>query len=103
MCLPWVTGDLNLAGDLFVSLIDGHVLGFNQNYLIADVGGSLMEQFHGLGEGDLVGNFGGMDLFISYGTNGGGGISLFTAVPEPSAGMLLMLGTGIALIRRRRQ
>lgn len=32
-----VSGDLNVAGDLFVSLIDGHHLGFNQQYVVADV------------------------------------------------------------------
>lgn len=96
-----VTGDLNLAGDLFVSLIDGHTLGFNQDYLIADVGGSLMGQFLGLGEGDLVGNFDGFDLFISYAANGGSGISLFTAVPEPGAGVLALLAASVVLRRSR--
>jgi hypothetical protein len=95
-----VTGDLNLAGDLFVSLIDGHSLGFNQDYLIADVGGLLTGQFHGLSDGDLVGNFDGFDLFISYGAKGGNGISLFTAVPEPGSGILLL--TGFLVMRRRR-
>ena len=47
-----VTGDLNLAGDLFVTLIGGHTLGFNQEYLIADIGGSPLGQFNGLGEDD---------------------------------------------------
>lgn len=97
-----VTGDLNLAGDLFVSLIGGHTLGFNQEYLIADIGGSLLGQFNGLGEGDLVGSFNGMDLFISYDANGGSGISLFTAVPEPGSGILVLMA-GLILLRPRRR
>jgi len=98
-----VTGDLNLAGDLFVDLIDGHTLGFNQSYLIGEVGGLLSGQFIGLGEGDLVGNFGGVDLFISYAGGSGNSISLFTAVPEPSSGLLLMVSALIGLSRCRRR
>jgi hypothetical protein len=99
-----VSGDLNLGGDLFVSLIDGHTLGASEFYLIGDVGGSLMGQFNGLGEGDFVGNFGGRDLFITYsGGNGNNGIGLFTAVPEPgAAGLLGGLLLGWISQRRRR-
>ena len=97
-----ITGDFNLAGDLFVSLIEGYTLGFNQQYLIGDVGGALFGQFNGLGEGDLVGNYGGRDLFISYASGDGNNISLFTAVPEPGS----MLGLGLLTVaycsKRRR-
>jgi hypothetical protein len=97
-----VTGDLNLAGDLFVDLIDGFELSFNDEFLIADVGGSLLGQFNGLGEGDLVGNFGGFDLFISYTAGNGNDISLATAVPEPGmAGILALAGIGCLIFRRR--
>jgi hypothetical protein len=96
-----VTGDLNLAGDLFVSLIDGHTLDFNQRYLVGDIGGTLLGRFNGLGEGDLVGLFGGHELFISYAAGSGNDIALYTAVPEPGA--LLMLSTiAIAVMVRRR-
>ena len=97
-----VTGDLNLAGDLFVSLIDGHTFGSNQQYLIGDVGGTLLGQFNGLGEGDLVGMFGGRELFISYTAGNGNDIAFFTAVPEP--GTCWMLGTlALAVMVRRRR
>ncbi len=95
-----VTGDLSLAGNLLVSLIEGHTLGFHQEYLIADVGGLLSGQFSGLAEGDLVGNFGGFDLFVSYTAGSGNGVSLFTAVPEPGAG-ILVFGAGFVSTRRR--
>lgn len=97
-----VTGDLNLAGDLFVSLLGTHSLGFGEQYQIADIGGSLVGQFNGLSEGALVGVFGGRELFITYGAGDGNGIALFTAIPEPGAGILLAAFAGIVLARRRR-
>ncbi len=98
-----VSGNLSLAGDLFVSLIDGFNPGFNQQFLIGDVGGMLSGQFAGLGEGSLVGNFGGIDLFISYGGGNGNDVVLFTAVPEPSTCMLLVLAAaGYVAMRRKR-
>ncbi|MEQ1904803.1 MAG: choice-of-anchor tandem repeat NxxGxxAF-containing protein, partial [Pirellulaceae bacterium] len=97
-----VLGDLNLNGDLLVSLIDGHSLAANQFYLIGDIGGSLSGQFNGLGEGSLVGNFGGVDLFISYAGGSGNDIMLFTAVPEPGC-LLLLGGTLLGLVCQRRR
>ena len=94
--------DFLLDGSLNVSLIDDFKLGFNQEFLIADITGTRTGFFDGLSEGDLVGNYGGMDLFISYGAGNGNDISLFTAIPEPGAvGLLscLMLGW---MTRRRR-
>ena len=98
-----IIGDLSLGGDLMVDLIDGFSLTGDQQFLIADVGGSLLGQFDGLNEGDLVGNYGGRDLFISYSAGNGNGVSLFTtAVPEPgSAAVLVLLGMGFTLRRRR--
>ena len=96
-----VTGDLSLSGDLFVDLIDGHTLGLNQSYLIGDIGGDLFGQFNGLDEGDLVGTFGGKGLFISYAAGGGNGIALFTAIPEPSSGLLFFALTISTLLSRR--
>ncbi len=59
--------------------------------------------FSGLNEGSLVGNFGGQDLFITYnGFGGNRGVGLFTAVPEPSGGIaILLLGLGGTLRRSR--
>jgi hypothetical protein len=97
-----INGDFNVAGSLFVNLIDGHTLGVNQSYLIGEVGETLSGQFNGLGEGSLVGNFGGINLFISYAGGNGNDISLFTAVPEPSS--LIMLGfTALGFFFQRRK
>jgi hypothetical protein len=97
-----IDGDFNVDGSLFVSLINGHTLGANEMYLIGDVGGSLLGQFNGLGEGDLVGNFGGRDLFITYAAGTGNDIGLFTAVPEPgSFAALLMVACCTFAVRRR--
>ena len=100
-----VTGDLTVAGNLFVSLLGGYSLGPNQAYLIGDVGGLLDGQFDGLGEGDMVGNFGGRDLFITYAAGNGNDIGLYTAIPEPTSLALLLasvIGIGSLLRKRRR-
>ncbi len=98
-----VAGDLSLSGSLDVALIDGFSLGFSQEFLIADVEGSMTGMFSGLNEGATVGNFGGQDLFITYnGFGGNRGVGLFTSVPEPSSEMLLgLLGVNALLYRRR--
>ena len=74
-------------------------------FLFADVGGNMFGQFSGLGEGSLVGNFGGTDLFITYnGFDGNAGIGLFTsAVPEPSSLALFGVAAALSLARRRRR
>ena len=55
-----------------------------------------------LGEGDLVGNFGGVDLFITYAGGDGNDATLFT-VPEPTMALTwsMLIGLGI-MVRRRR-
>jgi hypothetical protein len=98
-----VTGDFSLAGDLMVSLIDGHTLGAGQQYLIGDVDGMLSGQFNGLGEGALVGVFSGYQTFISYTAGDGNDIALFTAIPEPSTALVLALVGTLLVSRRRRE
>ena len=98
-----IAGDFFLDGALDVSLLDGFNLGLNQEFLIADIGGSRTGFFNGLEEGGLVGNYGGTDLFISYGAGDGNDISLFTAVPEPGATCILIMLIGGCLIRRNRR
>ena len=96
-----IGGDLSINGALAVSLGD-HMLGANQEYLIAEIDGSLIGQFSGLGEGDLVGNFTGHDLFISYTAGDGNDIALFTAIPEPGSFTLVCLIFSNLITRRRR-
>ncbi|HMO16218.1 MAG TPA: hypothetical protein PKD64_19195 [Pirellulaceae bacterium] len=98
-----IAGDLSINGSLNVSLIDGFELGFNQVFSVMQAGGATTGMFAGLGEGALVGNFGGMDLFITYNPDGGNGMSLFTAIPEPSSAMLVGLTLfGLSFRVRRR-
>jgi len=71
-----VAGSLDLDGTLNVSLIDGFTLSLYDEFLIADVGGALAGQFMGLGEGSLVGNYNGTDLFVSYQAGDGNDVAL---------------------------
>ena len=90
-----VTGDLNLNGQLSVSLLGDFEFGFGQEFIVADVGGQLFGQFDGLDEGDLIGTYSGRQLFVSYSAGDGNDVSFFTAVPEPSgvlAGSLILIG-----------
>ena len=98
-----IAGDLSIDGHLMVSLLDGHSLGSNQQYLIANIGGSRTGFWNGLNEGSLVGSYGGTDLFITYSANNGSGIALFTAVPEPNSLLLLAACLAWATGTRRRR
>ncbi|MBL8892108.1 MAG: PEP-CTERM sorting domain-containing protein [Planctomycetaceae bacterium] len=100
-----VTGDFQLDGILDIRLIDGFTLDYNQTFDIGVVDGSLLGRFRNFSDGDLVGNFGGIDLFIDYrrGESNGNGVYLFTAVPEPSTGLLDgLMGLGLVIRRRSR-
>ena len=54
------------------------------------VGGTLSGQYDGLGEGDLFGNFGSEDLYITYTAGSGNDVALYT-VPEPTTLLLALL------------
>ena len=100
-----IAGDLFLNGELIVDLIDGYQLAANQEFLIANVNGDLFGQFTRLGENDLVGNYGGRELFITYSAGSGNDVALFSrAVPEPgTCGFCLVAGIGLLMVRRRRR
>jgi len=95
-----IMGDATLDGLLDVQLLSGFGLESNQQFTILDVAGTRAGEFAGLGEGAMVGNFGGQDLFISYAAGDGNDVALFTAVPEPSSLMLLAMGL-LGLCRTR--
>ena len=101
-----VSGVFNIAGTLDVQLINDFQLQLDELYTfeIVNLDGKLNGQFDGLGEGDVVGNFGGVDLLITYAGGDGNDIVLFnnsTSIPEPAAVGLLMLGMGWCGTRRR--
>jgi hypothetical protein len=74
-----MSGNATLAGALSVSLANGFSLAAGQSFRVLDITGSRSGQFAGLGEGAIVGNFGGTDLFITYAAGNGNDVSLFTA------------------------
>lgn len=97
-----IAGDFDISGSLSVALWNNFELGSNMSFLIADIGGIRLGMFQGLGEGDLVGQVSGHDLFITYTAGSGNDVALFTAVPEPSAFLLCLLPMlGLAAVRRR--
>jgi hypothetical protein len=95
-----VTGNVELAGLLNVSLIDGFELHRGNTFEFLRVGGTLTGQYDGLGEGDLVGNFGGEDLFITYTAGDGNDVALYT-IPEPTTLLLALLALVAAPLRVR--
>jgi hypothetical protein len=100
-----IDGDLSLAGDLNVELIDGFLLDDEMEFLIFDVDGIVSGNFDGLLEGDLIGRYGDQDLFISYAAGDGNDIGLFSfsAVPEPSSAGIMLLGIVAAIVQRRKR
>ena len=72
-----VGGDLSLAGSLDID-VDGFSLSAGDSFEIIDVAGSQTGTFAGLADGALVGNYGGVDLFIDYDAGDGNDIALFT-------------------------
>ncbi|MEZ6093681.1 MAG: PEP-CTERM sorting domain-containing protein [Pirellulaceae bacterium] len=98
-----IGGDLTMLGSMSVEMWNGFGLAHNMEFLIIEVGGNQFGNFSGFGEGDLVGNFGGFDLFISYAAGDGNDVALFTAVPEPGAISLVGMAAAAAFYRRRRK
>ena len=95
-----VGGDLVLDGLLQATLVRPFGLELGQHFGIIDVAGTAAGQFSGLGEGDVVGNYGGLDLFVTYAAGDGNDVALFT-IPEPASALVLVLGA-LVLLRRRR-
>lgn len=103
-----VMGNAELGGTLDVSLIDGFELQGGDVFNVLRVDGTLSGQYDGLGEGGLVGNFGGQDLFITYSGGDGNDVALFTnAVPEPAAvlswSILAALSVAIWVMKTRKR
>ena len=97
-----VTGNVELAGTLDVQLIDEFILQPGNSFNFLRVGGSLTGRYDGLGEGDLVGNFGDQDLFITYTADDGNDVSLYNnPIPEPTTLLLALLAL-VAVPRRVR-
>ena len=98
-----------VSGD--VTLNDGSIEGFAaldvdlvtsppsmQDILLIDVGGSLTGEFMGLPQGALVPNSGGRWIDYTYGD----GNDIALVVPEPAAGLLLLLSVGAGSALRNR-
>jgi hypothetical protein len=76
-----VTGDATLAGTLDVTVLSPFTLVPGQVFEIIDVAGALSGTFDGLAEGELVGNFSGTNLLITYAGGDGNDVTLLAALP----------------------
>jgi hypothetical protein len=102
-----ILGNSIIDGALSVSLLSGFELDAGMHFEIIDTVGSCTGMFDGLGEGGRVGTYGDLGLFITYHGGDGNDIVLTaSAVPEPSALILLLTLGGAGLLghlwRRRR-
>lgn len=96
-----VFGNLNLAGNLDIQFINGFLPNIGDEFVFLTVGQNRTGFFNGLLEGDLVGNFGGRHLRITYLAGDGNDIALFTSIPEPTHGILVLAGVFVVFTRRR--
>lgn len=87
-----IAGDCSIGGSLAVVPIDGYVLQAGDEFTIAEIGGLAAGQFAGLADGDLVGNFGGIDLYITYAGGDGNDVVLTTDDPNVLLGDVNMDG-----------
>lgn len=82
-----VGGNAALAGGLTVALDPLFVLTDGQSFEIVKIDGTQSGAFAGLADGALVGNFGGVELFIDYSGGDGNDVALFTtAMDTPGDG-----------------
>ncbi len=98
-----VGGNLFLDGQMSVETIDEFAIGWNQRFLIADVGGERFGMFDNVGEGQLIGNFNGVDVFLTYQGGDGNDIVLFSAVPEPGTAWVFLIAAALGVVRRKRR
>lgn len=91
-----ISGNLALVdSQLSVSLWHDFAIGPDMQFLIADVQGQLTGQFEGLSEGDVIGTFSDVELFISYNDGQGGpGVRLYTN-PDPVVPTTVVVTHGI--------
>ncbi|HMO91497.1 MAG TPA: hypothetical protein PKD64_04820, partial [Pirellulaceae bacterium] len=98
-----VHGDIFLDGSLYIDLINGFKPNYGDEFLLIDNRGlnSIYGQFDGLDHGSIFTSLGGQKYLVNYqaGVNGRG--FALTAVPEPSATILVLLTAGIVAVCRR--
>ena len=101
-----VSDELLLDGSLAISFLNEQTVSENQSYRIIDFSGSSFSgEFDGLGEGSLVGNFNGVDLFITYAGGDGNDVELYTssAIPEPASASVILAVSVVTILHRRRR
>jgi len=95
--------DITIDGHLTLTLYGGFVLSDGMQFTLVQAQQNLFGQFIGLGEGALVANLSGHDVFITYSGGDGNDVVAYTqTVPEPgSIGLLILAGVGWMLSRKQ--
>ena len=98
-----ITGIQNasLNGNLSIDLLTNFGFAPNQQFLLMEINGTLDGQFNNFGEGDLVGIWNGVNVFLTYEGGTGNDVMLFTSITEPSCFAVLVLIPIALRIRRR--
>ncbi len=95
--------DVGLAGLLDVTMYGGYLLNPGDEFLFWEIDGTRTGLFDGFGEGELVGVFNDVSLFLSYAGGDGNDLLLYSLpIPEPSRTLLLGFAMVALLVRRRR-
>ncbi|MEZ5386996.1 MAG: hypothetical protein R3F13_15925 [Prosthecobacter sp.] len=96
-------GNVGLAGLLDVTLYGGYLLNPGDEFLFWEIDGTRTGLFDGLDEGDLVGVYNDVSLYLSYSGGDGNDLRLYSLpIPEPSRAMLLGCALVALIVRRRR-
>jgi len=100
-----IGGDMNLDGDLQFFVLPEFEASLQdfQEFVIVEADGNLTGQFSNFAEGDVVGNFNGRDLFITYSSSAGNTVTLFSVVPEPGSALLISILMLAIAGKRKRQ
>ena len=96
-----VTGEWLLGGDLDIILLQGHMPGEFDRFLVGTAGDGFSGFFNNVNSGERLTTVDGLGSFIVNYDTDELWLSNFNAIPEPGSAALLVLLTGVTCMRRR--